>query len=71
MGKGTTMQCYRCQLCGYVYDEARGLPGEGHPPGTPWDDLPRNWTCPECGATRKDFEPLDGDPNALKPEPDR
>lgn len=53
------MSTYRCQLCGFVYDEARGLPDEGYPPGTPWDDLPPAWTCPECGATKKDFEPVD------------
>lgn len=53
------MSNHRCQLCGFVYDEARGLPDEGYPPGTPWDDLSPTWTCPECGATKKDFEPVD------------
>ena len=25
-------------------------------PGTPWADVPMNWTCPECGARKEDFE---------------
>ena len=23
---------------------------------TRWADLPPNWTCPDCGATKSDFE---------------
>lgn len=50
------MAKYMCVICGFVYDEAAGLPEEGIPPGTPFDDLPLNWTCPDCGARRDDFE---------------
>jgi rubredoxin len=25
-------------------------------PGTRWEDVPPNWTCPECGARKEDFE---------------
>ena len=42
--------------CGFVYDEAEGLPEEGIAPGTRWENLPPNWTCPECGARKEDFE---------------
>jgi len=38
------------------YDEAAGLPDEGIAPGTRWEDVPMNWTCPECGARKEDFE---------------
>ena len=38
------------------YDEAAGLPDEGLAPGTRWEDVPPNWTCPECGARKEDFE---------------
>ncbi|HMU64706.1 MAG: rubredoxin [Nitrosomonas sp.] len=47
---------YMCLICGYIYDEAEGSPQEGIPPGTRWEDVPINWTCPECGARKDDFE---------------
>jgi rubredoxin len=47
---------WMCLICGFVYDEAAGLPEEGLPPGTRWEDVPINWTCPECGARKDDFE---------------
>jgi rubredoxin len=47
---------WMCLICGWIYDEAAGLPDEGIPPGTRWEDLPPNWTCPECGARKEDFE---------------
>lgn len=45
-----------CLICGFIYDEAGGLPDEGIAPGTRWEDIPMNWTCPECGARKEDFE---------------
>lgn len=54
-----TAQAYKtwmCLICGFIYDEAAGLPDEGIAPGTRWDDVPLNWTCPECGARKEDFE---------------
>ena len=50
------MARYMCVICGFVYDEEEGLPEEGIAPGTAWEDLPLNWTCPDCGARREDFE---------------
>jgi rubredoxin len=47
---------WMCLICGFVYDEAAGLPDEGVAPGTRWEDIPMNWTCPECGARKEDFE---------------
>jgi rubredoxin len=47
---------YLCVVCGFVYREADGLPEEGFPPGTRWDAIPDNWVCPECGASKEDFE---------------
>ena len=51
---------WMCLICGFVYDEAAGLPDEGIAPGTRWDDVPMNWTCPECGARKDDFEMVPG-----------
>jgi rubredoxin len=45
-----------CLICGWIYDEAVGDPEHGIAPGTAWDAVPMNWTCPECGARKEDFE---------------
>ena len=47
---------YMCVICGFVYDEAKGWPEDGIAPGTRWADVPVNWSCPECGARKEDFE---------------
>jgi rubredoxin len=49
-------QTWMCLICGWIYDEATGIPDEGILPGTRWKDVPINWTCPECGARKEDFE---------------
>ena len=50
------MSMYVCQICGYVYDPAVGDEERGIPPGTPFEKLPDDWTCPICGASKEDFE---------------
>ena len=50
------MKVWQCVVCGFVYDEVRGLPEEGIKPGTAWADIPETWACPECGAAKADFE---------------
>jgi rubredoxin len=47
---------WMCVVCGFIYDEAKGLPDEGIAPGTRWEDIPDSWTCPDCGVTKSDFE---------------
>lgn len=49
------MKKYVCTVCGYVYDEAAGIPSNSIPPGTKWEDIPEDWACPLCGATRSEF----------------
>jgi rubredoxin len=49
------MKRYQCNICGFVYDEAGGDPEHGIKAGTKWEDVPENWTCPECGVTKSDF----------------
>ena len=51
-----SMKKYMCLICGWIYDEATGWPEDNIQPGTQWDDVPMNWTCPECGARKDDFE---------------
>ena len=45
-----------CVICGWIYDEEKGAPEDGIPPGTSWEDVPWNWQCPDCGAIKDDFE---------------
>ena len=47
---------WMCLICGWIYEEAVGDPEHGIAPGTAWADVPMNWTCPECGARKEDFE---------------
>lgn len=54
-----TYKTYMCLICGFIYDEAAGLPEEGIPAGTRWDDVPVNWVCPECGARKEDFDMIE------------
>ncbi len=51
------MDNYVCSVCGYVYEPELGDPENSIAPGTAFDDLPDNWTCPVCGAEKDLFEP--------------
>ena len=50
------MRAYQCVICGFIYDEAAGLPEDGIAPGTKWADVPESWKCPECGVAKIDFD---------------
>jgi rubredoxin len=50
------MKTYQCAICGFIYDEASGLPEDGIAPGTKWADVPESWECPECGVAKIDFD---------------
>lgn len=50
---------YRCMICSHVYDPVEGDPASNIPPGTAFEDLPETWSCPDCGASKADFEPMD------------
>ena len=50
------MEKYVCSVCGFVYDEAKGIPESGIALGSRWEDLPEDWVCPICGATKAEFE---------------
>jgi rubredoxin len=54
--QGKVMNVWECLVCGFIYEEALGLPDEGIAPGTPWEDIPDDWACPDCGVTKSDFE---------------
>lgn len=50
------MKRFQCSICRFVYDESIGDPGHGIAAGTRWKDISENWTCPECGVSKTDFE---------------
>ena len=56
VNKVTEPKTWMCLICGWIYDEAAGDPEHDIAPGTPWAAVPMNWTCPECGARKEDFE---------------
>jgi rubredoxin len=43
-------------VCGFVCDEAAGLPNEAVAPGTRWNDIRDGLECPECDVAKVDFE---------------
>lgn len=49
------MKQWLCEVCGFVYDEAEGMPDEGIAPGTTWAAIPDDWCCPDCGVSKADF----------------
>lgn len=52
------MKRYRCIVCNHVYDPVEGDPESGIVPGTPFEQLPDDWVCPDCGAPKSDFEAM-------------
>jgi rubredoxin len=52
------MNKWQCLLCGYIYDPAEGDPTQGIAPGTAFEDLPSDWECPDCGASKDEFEKM-------------
>lgn len=55
----TVMKKYKCRMCSYIYDPAVGDPDNGVDPGTAFEALPDNWLCPDCGADKGEFEPVE------------
>jgi rubredoxin len=50
------MEKYVCGVCGYMYDPVNGDPDNGIKAGTKFADLPEDWVCPICGASKSQFE---------------
>jgi rubredoxin len=54
------MKKYVCVVCGFTYDPAVGMPDDGIPAGTPFEAIPDDWCCPDCGVSKSDFEVVEG-----------
>lgn len=52
------MEKWKCAVCGYIYDPEAGDPDGGIAPNTPFENIPDEWTCPVCGATKDLFEKM-------------
>lgn len=53
------MKRYQCIVCGWIYEQALGIPEDGIAAGTAWEDIPDNWTCPDCGVSKQDFDMIE------------
>jgi pyruvate oxidase len=47
------MRKWKCTVCGYVFDENKE--------GVPFENLPEDWTCPQCGAPKSAFQIIEGE----------
>jgi rubredoxin len=52
------MEKWECTACGYIYDPAKGDPEHGIDPGTPFEELPEGWVCPQCGVGKEFFQKM-------------
>lgn len=52
------MDKYQCSVCSYIYDPEKGDPDGGIKPGTRFEDIPDDWTCPVCGAEKSQFKQI-------------
>jgi rubrerythrin len=48
-----------CKVCSMIYDPIAGDPDSGIAPGTPFEQIPDDWHCPICGASKKSFTLLE------------
>ncbi|MFC1781135.1 rubredoxin [Planctomycetota bacterium] len=53
------MKKYECTVCGYIYDPEAGDSENNIKPGTAFENLPKDWVCPECGADKEEFKPIE------------
>lgn len=52
------MSKWKCKVCDYIYDPAKGDPDNNIPANTSFEDLPDDWVCPECGVGKEEFEKI-------------
>ena len=58
------MRQLKCSICGFVYDETAGVPGNSIAPGTKWENTPDDFLCPWCGAPKTVFVQCQENPPA-------
>lgn len=60
-GVAAKLARYECGVCWQVYDPALGDTVWQVAPGTAFEDLPEEWSCPTCEAARHRFMRLADD----------
>ena len=53
------MAKWECLVCGYICEPEKGDPDGNAPPGTPFEKIPDDWVCPNCGADKTQFKKVD------------
>lgn len=46
---------YKCKVCGYIYRQEIGEARTNTPAGTEFESLEDTWSCPKCGAGKRNF----------------
>ena len=54
------MSRWTCARCEHTYSPEEGDMEHGIIPGTPWTELPDDWTCPSCGGPKFSFRQTAG-----------
>ncbi len=49
---------YSCRNCGYMYNPVWGGFDTYIEPGTAFEDIPHDWTCPICNSSKDCFSPV-------------
>lgn len=52
------MEKFKCTICSYDYDPAKGDPENNIPAGTSFENLPEDWVCPVCGVGKDSFDKI-------------
>ena len=52
------MKKWQCRYCSFIYGTKVGIPEDAIAPGTSLDQFSDDWMCPDCGATKEDFEEI-------------
>jgi len=52
------MTKWKCSICGWIYDPEIGVPEHEIKPGIPFQQLPDDFRCPQCGAMKKWFKEI-------------
>ncbi|UCH15674.1 MAG: flavin reductase [Bacteroidales bacterium] len=50
---------YKCGVCGYIYDPAKGDKKGEISAGTEFKDIHEDWVCPVCGTRKTDFSEME------------
>lgn len=53
------MKKWKCDVCGFVYNEERGYKRDGISANTLFEDIDDEWICPACQVGKEEFYVID------------